>query len=1150
MDDFKDEEINKPIDGQMCYDELLLPEEGKEEQEPVPTVLDGQMDIWSLEPQNVESSENKDVSVKSKNDEKSEMGGYEQGSYKKRNERESTEELLNNKDRAKNSPENENKGDIDEVDGEDVERDDNIDNEKRNPTKNPPRKVLNEVSIKRTEPKAEPNESVENETSLNDEQLEILDDKEVSVKDFKDKEFSNGEFETQKITSEKELDGEENVEGNMTEKSSFIENGKPIDDGAREEKTENVEPIANEVYDAKEKNAENTEHIGAEENDANEDNVYEDNASENNAENTEHIGDEERDNEIKDNEIKEEVDGDLPTNLVEEQDQVEEISNEALALHEKYEESLKKVEKRERVMEETSFYGDGGSGIITKNLSDVLHDSMIPYTEHVVMDRALPRVEDGLKPVQRRILYSMMELGLTPDKPYRKSARIVGDCMGKYHPHGDSSVYDAMVRMSQDFVLRAPLIDGHGNFGSVDGDSAAAMRYTEARMTPLALELLRDIEKDTVRWSLNFDDTLKEPDILPGRFPNLLVNGASGIAVGVATNIPPHNLGEVIDGVVAYINKPNITLNEMMKIIKGPDFPTGGELILGDGLKSAYETGKGKITIRAKVGIEQNGDRQSLVITELPYQVNKALLLQKIAELKEKNKDKLQDISEIRDESDRSGMRAIIRLKKDANAKKILAYLFQNTNMQLSYAINMVAIAGGKPKQMGLMEIISYYTAFQRDVIVRRTKYDLDVAKERAHIVEGLLIAIKNIDAVIKIIKTSANVGEAKTRLRAKFALSEKQAQAILDMRLARLVNLEVTKLQQELKELKEKIKNFEAILNSKKLQLEVVKAEILEIKRRFNSPRRSQQTKTDDIVLKAVEEVTFEDTREFYLLLTAGKTVKKVNMASYLKSNRTVSDGSTLFDIVTTKLKVKATDQVLILTEKGNCIKTSADKIAECKWRDKGVTLKQIDRSVDIMETPVSILPVGKDEIIMLTKKGMAKRMKTEDGVITKSYYQVLKVAEDDAMINAEIVEKGKNILMFTSHGFTVNFDTAEVPLQGRISSGVMGVNLEKDDYVVMACQNHFDSVMVITDNGYVKRLSTHQIPTCARYRKGVKYVTFVGNGKKVLFVGGTDKAVIDQGLQFKIVEAKKVKVSNDRLASGVQEVKQKVLDAYSFVD
>lgn len=330
------------------------------------------------------------------------------------------------------------------------------------------------------------------------------------------------------------------------------------------------------------------------------------------------------------------------------------------------ESSLKTEVKAEDVLEEVSEEKDNsgngsngngggtfdGSGILFKPLEEVLHDSMIPYTEHVVMDRALPRVEDGLKPVQRRILYSMLELGLTPDKPYRKSARIVGDCMGKYHPHGDSSVYDAMVRMSQDFVLRAPLVDGHGNFGSIDGDSAAAMRYTEARMTPLAMEILRDLEKDTVRWGLNFDDTLKEPDVLPGRFPNLLVNGASGIAVGVATNIPPHNLGEVIDGVVAYIENPNIKLESMMKIIKGPDFPTGGELILGDGIKSAYETGKGKIIIRAKVGIEQNGDKQSLVITELPYQVNKAQLLQKIAELKEKNKDKLSVISEIRDESE------------------------------------------------------------------------------------------------------------------------------------------------------------------------------------------------------------------------------------------------------------------------------------------------------------------------------------------------------------------------------------------------------------------------------------------------------------------------------------------------------------------
>ena len=611
------------------------------------------------------------------------------------------------------------------------------------------------------------------------------------------------------------------------------------------------------------------------------------------------------------------------------------------AAHESNDEEMSDVVGEDRVENNQGGHGGsggsngnggiyGGNGILFKPLEEVLHDSMIPYTEHVVMDRALPRVEDGLKPVQRRILYSMLELGLTPDKPYRKSARIVGDCMGKYHPHGDISVYDAMVRMSQDFVLRAPLVDGHGNFGSVDGDSAAAMRYTEARMTPLAMELLRDLEKDTVRWGLNFDDTLKEPDVLPGRFPNLLVNGATGIAVGVATNIPPHNLGEVIDGVVAYIENPNITLDQMMKIIKGPDFPTGGELIYGDGLKSAYETGKGKIILRAKVGIEQNGDKQSLVITELPYQVNKAQLLQKIAELKDKNKDKLSVISEIRDESDRNGMRAVIRLKKEANAKKILGFLFQSTNMQISYGINMVAIAGGKPKLMGLLDIISYYTAFQRDVIVRRTKFDLNVAKDRAHIVEGLLIAIKNIDAVIKIIKTSANVSEAKQRLRAKFALSEKQAQAILDMRLARLVNLEVTKLQAELAELKAKIKELEAILNSKKLQLEVVKKEILEIKKKFNSPRRSHEIKSEEIKLTKIEEM--EDTKDYLIALSAGKTLKKVSMKNYSKSLKTLSDTSTLFDIHTSLLEVKATDTVLIFTDRGNCVKAVVDKLPGCK--------------------------------------------------------------------------------------------------------------------------------------------------------------------------------------------------------------------------
>ena len=791
----------------------------------------------------------------------------------------------------------------------------------------------------------------------------------------------------------------------------------------------------------------------------------------------------------------------------------------------------------------------GGRGVLFKPLEEVLHESMIPYTEAVVMDRALPRVEDGLKPVQRRILYSMLELGLTPDKPYRKSARIVGDCMGKYHPHGDSSVYDAMVRMSQDFVLRAPLVDGHGNFGSVDGDSAAAMRYTEARMTPLAMELLRDLEKDTVRWGLNFDDTLKEPEILPGRFPNLLVNGTSGIAVGVATNIPPHNLGEVIDGVVAYIEDPNIKLDKMMKIIKGPDFPTGGELILGDGLKSAYETGKGKITIRAKVGIEQSGDKQNIIITEIPYQVNKALLLQKIAELKEKNKDKLSVISEIRDESDRSGMRVVIRLKKEANAKKILGYLYQSTNLQTSYSISMIAIAGGKPKQMGLLDIISYYTAYQREVILRRTKFDLNVAKDRAHIVEGLLIAIKNIDAVIKIIKTSANVTEAKQRLREKFALSEKQAQAILDMRLARLVNLEVNKLEEELKELKARIKELEEIAGSKKLQLDVVKKEILEIKKKYNNPRRSHEIQSEEVVLTKLEDM--EDTKDYLVTLSAGKTIKKVSTKNYAKSQRVLTDTSTLFDIHTSMVEVKPNDTILVFTDRGNCVKLQVDKMPESKWRDKGYPIKQLEKTLDIMETPVAVLKVeGSGEIVFFTQNGMIKRSLEKDIVVSKSCYQAINLAEDDKLIAVEHEQKGKSFVMMSKTGYCVNFEKGEVSVSGRLTAGVKGINLEPKDTVVYAGQSINGEYMIVTNNGYVKRLSSLQIPLCARYRKGVKYINFEGTGKAVSYVGTADKLVVDFGLKFSLIEKAKQKVSSDRLNVGNEVVKKKFLGVYNFVD
>ena len=471
---------------------------------------------------------------------------------------------------------------------------------------------------------------------------------------------------------------------------------------------------------------------------------------------------------------------------------------------------------------------------------EVMHNSMLPYSENVILDRALPRVEDGLKPVQRRILYAMHEMGLTPDKPYKKSARIVGDCLGKYHPHGDSSVYGAMVRMAQPFSMRMKLVDGHGNFGSADGDPPAAMRYTEARMSPLALELLRDLDKDTVTWSPNFDDSMEEPNMLPGRFPNLLVNGASGIAVGLATNIPPHNMGEAIDAVVAVIDDPKITTAELLKVIHGPDFPTGGFIIPVDSMESIYETGKGKLKLRARLHVEEEGGRKNIVITEMPYQVSKADVLRSIAKLRDENKELLGGISEIVDESDKTGMRAVIKLKRDTDAGKIVSFLMKKTNLELGYSVNMVAIAGGKPEQMGLKDILTYYVAYQRDVIVRRTAFDLKAAKQRAEIVRGLLIAIRNIDEVIRIIKSSESTPKAKIALRERFDLTEDQAQAIVDMRLKALTHLEVGRLEEELAELEKRIAYLSAVLASPRRQYGVIKDEILQIKKAMNSARVS----------------------------------------------------------------------------------------------------------------------------------------------------------------------------------------------------------------------------------------------------------------------------------------------------------------------
>jgi DNA gyrase subunit A len=798
--------------------------------------------------------------------------------------------------------------------------------------------------------------------------------------------------------------------------------------------------------------------------------------------------------------------------------------------------------------------GNEGGNIISNALEDVLHNSMMPYTEHVVLDRALPRVEDGLKPVQRRILYTMLELGLEPDKPFRKSARIVGDCMGKYHPHGDSSVYDAMVRMSQDFSMREPLVLGHGNFGSIDGDSAAAMRYTEAKLTPLALELLRDLDKNTVPWNLNFDDTLKEPSILPGRYPNLLVNGASGIAVGVATNIPPHNLSEVIEGVIAYIDNPKISLSEMMKIIKAPDFPTGGIILAGEELEQAYKTGKGKILLRSKIQLEERSDRKMLVITEIPYLTNKALILQKIAELRENNKGFLSGIIEIRDESDRKGMRAIIRLKKEADEKAILNYLFKMTGLQVTFGINMVAIANGKPKQMGLLEIISYYVEYQREIIYRRTKFDLEQAKERAHILEGLLIAIKNINEVIKVIKSSASVSEARLKLRSKFDLSEKQAQAVLDMRLARLVNLEVNKLIEEIKELKEKIEALTKIYESKRLQLGVVKTELGEIKKKFKSNRKSiidKKTVMEEVIKIKDEPVVIES--EIVLAITAEKTVKNIPIKNYNLAQKEVNENTTLSHVHTQLLNIKNTKKVLIFTDKGNCYKTLAGDIPELKWKDKGAQFKSLDKKISAEDLPVKILELpdslNKKELVFFTAYGMVKRSALSEYDISKSYFQAIKLRDGDEVVGVEVYDDNGSILFVSKATMALNFEKNDIPVQGRVSGGVKGMNLDEGDKIIFATQvDRAGNLTVLTDRGFAKRVPVAEFGLSSRYRRGLRAISLNGKGKELIYANFTernDSIAVNLGEKIKLID--KISIEN-RLSPGKQVVSGKIVSASKY--
>jgi len=735
--------------------------------------------------------------------------------------------------------------------------------------------------------------------------------------------------------------------------------------------------------------------------------------------------------------------------------------------------------------------------VFTTPLEEVMPQSMLPYAEFVILDRALPRVEDGLKPVQRRILFTMAEMGLTPDKPHKKSARIVGDCMGKYHPHGDSSVYDAMVRMAQDFNMRMTLVNGHGNFGSVDGDSAAAMRYTEARLEPLALELLKDIDKETVPFSFNFDDSLLEPDILPGRYPNLLVNGANGIAVGLATNIPTHNLGEVIDGVCAYIDNPRISLSEMMKIIPGPDFSTGGYVIKNE-LNQAYETGKGRITLRARYSVEngENGKKQ-IIFTELPYQTNKAELLRKIMILKEDKKEALSGVADVVDESDRTGMRAVIYCKKEADVDAILAFLFKYTDLECSFGINMVAIAGGKPQQLGLLDVIKYYVAYQRQVIIRRTKYELKEAEARCHILEGLIIGVHNIDEVIAIIKSSESTPVARTRLMETFALSERQAQAILDLRLARLAKLEIKKLEQELADLKKKIARLNEILASRDEQMAIVKSEMREIKEKYPCPRKT------GIFDKAEDIPVFRQDKkraatEWAVTITADDKIKFIDRLEFAqKHKKPLSPAFRADNLYGQVLFTRSDKSVLIFTNYGNCVKVDLNLYDASGYNGSGIKLKELYDAALRGEKPVKVFALDESmpsgDLLFFTKQGTVKRTAWEEYDVARQVFPSIKLKVGDEVLNVEnFVDDGASTMIFvTGEGICLNADKDDIPRQGRVTGGVRGILLNDGDEVVFATQMYGEGeIIIVSDSGAAKRVIASLFQPMGRGRKGMMIV------------------------------------------------------------
>ncbi len=752
---------------------------------------------------------------------------------------------------------------------------------------------------------------------------------------------------------------------------------------------------------------------------------------------------------------------------------------------------------------------DDPSRISQASVEEVMHQSMIPYAEHVILERALPRVEDGLKPVQRRILYTMMELGTTPDKPHRKCARIVCDCLGKYHPHGDSSVYDALVRMAQSFSMRGPMVDGHGNFGSIDGDSAAAMRYTEARMAPLALLMLRDIEKDTVPFRLNFDDTLKEPDMLPARFPNLLVNGASGIAVGLATNIPPHNLGEAIRATIAQIESPDITLDELMEIIPGPDFPTGGVLVKNEEIRRGYETGRSKLSVRAKVHIEDgSAGRKLICITEIPYQVNKAAMLEKILKLSEEKKAALGCIYDIRDESGRDGMRAVIELKRDADVNRVLQYLYKYSDLQVTFGVNMVAIAQGKPVLMGLKAMIGHFIRHQKDVVTRRTEYELKQAKARAHILLGLMIALDNLDEVIALIRSSKTPKEAKTRLMERFELSDVQAQAILDMRLQRLTNLEIEALRKEYADLLKLIDKLEGILGSERKLMNVIRKELQEIADEYADERRTVLEAPESAPVEPLDETPVPE--EAVVVYTHGGQLKRFYPA-ILRKNPLPTYEEDSQNAPQYLFQTKTDETLLIFTNLGNCYPLPVSALNECKPRDRGQLLSGVLQGLEDGETALHMTccrtaDLGKaPDFLFVTRQGMIKRTAAKDYDVRSKKFAAVNVKKDDQLMAVFPASTRDDLLFISRSGMSIRFALDTVPTQGRISAGVKAMQLEDKDEVIWCGQLPEDGeIILFSDRGYGKRIPAMSFERQNRNGKGVKAFTFNKNGSNGRAIAG----------------------------------------------